>query len=89
MDSLDTRNKNHLYVPALSLTCVQKGVSCSRVKIFNSLPSNRGKFKKELCKYLTIHSFYSITEFLDCNKYLLLVKAFDECRIYFEGVERK
>jgi hypothetical protein len=71
---LVTRNKNHLYLPALSLTCVQKGVSCSAVKIFNSLPSNiqsykvdRRKFKKELCKYLTIHLFYSITEFLECK----------------------
>jgi hypothetical protein len=72
--SLDTINKNHLYLPVQSLTCVQKGVSCSGVKIFNSLPSNiqsyeedRRKFKKELCKYLTIHSFDSITELLECK----------------------
>jgi hypothetical protein len=71
---LDTRNKNHLHLPALSLTCTQKGVSYSGVRIFNSLPSNiqyhigdRKKFKKELNKYLTDHSFYSITEFLECN----------------------
>ena len=37
---LDTRNKNHLYLPAVSLFCVQKGVSYPGVKIFNSLPSN-------------------------------------------------
>ena len=61
-------------LPAPSLTCVQKGVSCSGVKIFNGLPSNiqnykgdRRKFKKELHKYLTVHSFYSITEFLECR----------------------
>ena len=36
----DTRNKNHLRLPAPSLTCVQKGVSCSGIKIFNGLPSN-------------------------------------------------
>jgi hypothetical protein len=72
--SLDTRNKNHLYLPAQSLTCVQKGISCSGVKIFNSLPSNiqsykgnRKKFKKELCRYLAIRLFYSITEFLECK----------------------
>jgi hypothetical protein len=71
---LDARNKNNLYLPILSLSCVQKGMSCSGVKIFNSLPSNiqsykrdRRKFKTELCKYLTIHSFYSITEFLECK----------------------
>jgi hypothetical protein len=44
---LDTRNKNHVYVPDLSLTCVQKGVSCSRVKLFNSLPSNIQSYKGE------------------------------------------
>ena len=37
---LDTRNKNYLSLPIVSLSCVQKGVSYSRVKIFNSLPSN-------------------------------------------------
>jgi hypothetical protein len=74
MHSLDTWNKNRLCLPVLSLTSVQKEVSCSEVKIFNSLPSNvqsykedKRKFKKELCKYLTIHLFYSITEFLECK----------------------
>jgi len=37
---LDTRNINHLYFPVVNLSCVQKGVSYSGVKIFNSLPSN-------------------------------------------------
>jgi len=36
---LDTRNKNHLYLPVVSLSCVPKGVSYPGVKIFNSLPS--------------------------------------------------
>jgi hypothetical protein len=66
--------KIHLYVPALSLTCVQKGVLYSGIKIFNNLPSNiqnykgdRRKFKKELKKYLTVHLFYWIAEFLECE----------------------
>jgi hypothetical protein len=33
---LGTRNKNHLYLLLLSLTCVQKGVSYSGVEIFNA-----------------------------------------------------
>jgi hypothetical protein len=37
---LDTRNKNHLYLPVVSLSCIQQGVSYSGVKIFNSLPNN-------------------------------------------------
>jgi len=32
VQGLDTRNKNHLYLPAVSLSCVQKGVSYSGVK---------------------------------------------------------
>ena len=73
-NSLDTRNKNCLYLPVLSLSCVQKGFSYSGVKIFNSLPSNiqshrndTKRVKNKLYRYLIIHSFYSITEFLDCK----------------------
>ena len=33
---LDTRNKNHLYLPTISLTCVQRGVLYSEAKIFKS-----------------------------------------------------
>jgi len=71
VNGLDTRNKNHLHLPAVSLSCVRKGVSRSGVKIFNSLPSNiqscrndRKRFKNKLYR-LIIHSFYSITEFLE------------------------
>jgi len=71
---LDTRNKNHLYLPVASLSCVQQGFSYSGVKIFNSLPSNiqsyrndRKRFKNKLYTYLIIHSSYSTTEFLDCK----------------------
>ena len=42
---LDTRNKNHLYLPALSLPCVQKGVLYSGIEIFNKLPSNIQNYK--------------------------------------------
>jgi len=71
---LNTRNKNNLYLPVVNLSCVQKGVSYSGVKIFNSLPrktqsyrNDRKRFKNKLYRYLTIHSFYSITEFLECK----------------------
>jgi hypothetical protein len=37
---LDTRNKNHLYLPAVSVSCVHKAVSYSGVNIFIRLPSN-------------------------------------------------
>jgi hypothetical protein len=64
---LDTRNKNHLYLPVVSLSCVQKW---SGVKIFNSLPSNiqsyrndRKRFKNKLYRYLIIHSFIRLLNF--------------------------
>jgi hypothetical protein len=70
--SLDTRIKNQLCLPAVSLAGVQRGVSYSGVRIFNSLPSNiqshrndREKFKNNLHRYLATHSFYSVTDFLE------------------------
>jgi len=52
----------------------QKGVSSSGIKICNSLPSNiqsyrndRKRFKNKFYRYLIMHSFYSITEFLECK----------------------
>jgi hypothetical protein len=33
---LDTRKKHFLYTPAVSLSCVQRAISYSGVKIFNS-----------------------------------------------------
>ena len=72
--SSDTRNKNHFYLPVVSLSCVQKRISYSGAKTFNSLPSNiqsfrtdRKRFKNKLYRYIIIHSFYSITEFLECK----------------------
>jgi len=69
-----SRAPTNQYLPVVSLSCVQKGVSYSGVKFFNSLPSNiqgyrndRKRLKKKLLRYLIIHSFYSITEFLECK----------------------
>jgi hypothetical protein len=71
IQGLDTRNKNQLYLPIVNLSCFQKGVSYCAMKIFNSLPTNikslrndRMKFKLELQKYLTTHSFYSLGKIL-------------------------
>ena len=74
VQGLDPRNKNHVYLCIVSLSYVQKGVSYSGVKICNSLPSNiqshrndRKILKNKLYRYLITHSFYSITEFLECK----------------------
>jgi hypothetical protein len=50
-----TRNKNQLFIPIANLTSVQKGITCSGITIYNSLPSNilnlkndRKQFKNQL-----------------------------------------
>ena len=55
----------YLYLPIVSLSCVQKGVSYPRVKIFNSLQRNtqshrtdRKRFKTKLYRYLIFQSLY-------------------------------
>jgi len=64
---LHTRSKNQLFIPIANLTTVQKGITYSGNKIYNSLPSNilnlkndRKQFKK---RYLLNNSFYSVNEF--------------------------
>lgn len=61
---LNIRNKNQLHLPVANLSCCQRGISYSAMKIFNSLPNNaknfgndRLHFKTVVCKYLIYHSF--------------------------------
>ena len=68
----ETRNRNYLHLPSVSLSCVQKGVFYSGAKLFNNLPENKQNlrndkkdFKNTLYGYLIQHSFYSINEFLE------------------------
>jgi hypothetical protein len=65
---------SYIYIAVVNLSCVQRGVSNTEVKIFNSLPSNiqsytndRKRFKNQLYRYLIVHCFYSITESLECK----------------------
>ena len=69
---LHSRSKNHLSIPIPNLTSVQKGMTCSGIKIYNSLLSNilnikncRKQFKNKLQRYLLNNSFYSVNEFLE------------------------
>jgi hypothetical protein len=73
IQDLDTRDKNQLRLPMANFSCV-KGVAYCGIKILNNLPSHiqihrnyRKKFKTKLYGYLITHSFYSITEFLECK----------------------
>jgi hypothetical protein len=37
---LNTRSKNHLFIPVANLTSVKKGITYSGIKIYNSLPDS-------------------------------------------------
>jgi hypothetical protein len=72
LHNLNTRHKSDFHLPQASLTCYQKGVYFSGIKLYNSLPSNIkcasgniNKFKKLLKNFLTTNSFYSVEEFLN------------------------
>jgi hypothetical protein len=68
---VNTRNKHYLHRPIANLTCFQKNVYYSGIKVFNNLPASlkslmneKTTFKIVLKQYLNTHSFYSFHEFL-------------------------
>jgi hypothetical protein len=72
---LHTRSRNHLFTPVANLASVQKGITHSGIKIFNSLlnsvlnhRNDRKTFENELYKYLLDDSFYSVKEFLEFSR---------------------
>jgi hypothetical protein len=70
--SINTRNKHHLRRPVANLSCFQKGVSYSGIRIFNSLPRSvtnlkNEKFKVAPQKFLNALSFYSVDDFFACT----------------------
>ena len=65
--NFNTRQKNDLHLPHVSLTIYQRGFFCSGIRVFNALPSpikdisgNPKKFKVALKHYLLTHSFYNL-----------------------------
>jgi IS1 family transposase len=60
---VNTRNNHHLHRPTANLTCFQKSLYYSGIKIFNNLPASlkslineKAKFKIALKQYLNKHS---------------------------------
>jgi len=71
-NNFNTRQKNNLHLPHVSLIMYQKGVLYSGINFFNALPStikdissNPKKFKAALKHYLLKHSFYNLDEFFN------------------------
>jgi phosphatidate phosphatase PAH1 len=74
----NTRHRNDLHLPQVTLAMYQRGVYYSGIKVFNGLPralkdisSKPEKFKIALRKFLQTRSFYSLDEFF--FKVILLV----------------
>jgi hypothetical protein len=69
---LYTISKSQLFIPTAELTSVQKAITYSDIKIYNSLPSNilnleneRKQFKNKLHRHLLNNLLYCVKEFLE------------------------
>ena len=69
--TIDTRQRNNLYLSQANLNTYQKGTYYSGIKIFNNLPleiknvtGNQKKFKIALKKCLYTYSLYAMDEYL-------------------------
>jgi hypothetical protein len=67
----DTRQKNKLHKPLYKLSSIQKGIIYTAINVYNKLPScitqvqhNEVCFRNALKKYLLMHTFYTVEEFL-------------------------
>jgi len=69
------KNKSNLHLLPSKLTVYQRGLCCSGIRAFNSLPTyvknllqTRKQFKWALKEFLHFHSFYSLNEFYNYNR---------------------
>ena len=70
LNCINTRHNDKLHIPRVNLSCIQKGVTYSALKIVNSLPldisrlkNDKLHFKMALRRYLITHAFYSHEDF--------------------------
>jgi hypothetical protein len=70
--NITTRSNTNLHPPVCNLTVFQKGAYYSGIKLFNhlplkikSLPNEIKLFKPALKRFLNLHSFYSVEEYLE------------------------
>ena len=61
VQGMNTRAKNLLLRTTVNLSCIQKGIFCSSIKIFNSLPPYILKLKQEKAKCKAVLKEYHIT----------------------------
>jgi hypothetical protein len=76
---MKTRQRDQLHKPYVALSCIQKGVTFSSIKIFNALPrslvelqTEKLRSKEALRRFLMYHSFYTLEEFFSSNSNIIL-----------------
>jgi ABC-type transporter Mla maintaining outer membrane lipid asymmetry ATPase subunit MlaF len=69
--TIQTLERNNLFLPQANLTIYQQGAYYSGLKIFNNLPleikivaDNQKKFKRALKKFVSTYTFYTMEEYL-------------------------
>jgi hypothetical protein len=80
---LYTRSKDQLFIPNTNLTSVQKGITCSGIKIYNSLPSNILSLKNDRKRLINeLHWYLLVTRFTLSNNSWSLVDKLFACNLY-------
>jgi hypothetical protein len=51
LHSINTRYKNQLHRPTVNLSSIQKGVTYSAIKIYDSLPSDISRLQNDKSKF--------------------------------------
>lgn len=89
---INMRHKNELHIPVVKYSSIQIGVIFSFIKIFNTLLASTFKLQKDKLifrpafrKYLVMHAFYSIEEFL--SKRWCLVTVTTELHIVLSDLQ--
>jgi hypothetical protein len=75
----NNKTKGAITQAYVALSCIQKGVTFSSIKIFNALPQSlvelkteKLRFKSALRRFLKYHSFYILEELFSSNSNIIL-----------------
>jgi sialic acid synthase SpsE len=71
LHGIETRQKNKLHKPLYTLSSIQKGIIYTATNVYNKLPfcitqlqHNELQFRNALKKYLPMHTFFTVEQFL-------------------------
>lgn len=85
--SFTRRHKDHLYIPRVNLSCMQKGVTYCALKVFHSLPLDVSRLTIDKLNYKMVLRRYLITLFTVLKISSLIIK--NHCNLVHKNLERK